>query len=485
MAAHTDTAPSTSSSSMKENDKAIEAGDLGPVYNGSVTGTDAVARVQSKSGPIDTDAATIHSNADLEKNARALSHNPLPPGGPNPANFPDGGRAAWLVVLGAWCAMFCSFGWINCIGIFQDYYQGHQLKEYTPSTIAWIPSMEVFLMFAGGPLFGYIFDCYGPRYLLFFGSVCHVFGLMMVSLSSEYYQFFLSQGVCSAIGASAIFYPAMNVLPTWFLRNRAAAFGIAASGSSLGGVVLPIMVTQLIPKVGFAWTMRITAFVFLGMLIVANLTIRSHIKPIKRERSIMDFVRPLSEPAYLLLCLGCFFFFFGTFIPFNFIILQGIHYGMSPSLAVYLIPIVNAVSIFGRIIPGIFADRYGRFNALIATSALSSILVLALWLPSRGAIPIILFGAFYGFSSGAFVSISPSCVAQISDVREIGVRMGTLYFIISLAGLTGNPIAGALLTRMEGEYTGVQVFCGVAMVIGTTLFVASRWIQTGFKMKII
>lgn len=337
------TTPSTSSSSTRESEKAIEAGDLGPVYNGAVTGTEAVARVQSKSEPIDTDAATIHSNADLEKNARTPSHNPLPPGAPNPANFPDGGRAAWLVVLGAWCAMFCSFGWINCIGIFQEYYQGHQLAEYTPSTIAWIPSMEVFLMFAGGPIFGYIFDCYGPRYLLFCGSVCHVFGLMMASLSSEYYQFFLSQGVCSAIGASAIFYPAMNVLPTWFLRNRAAAFGIAASGSSLGGVVLPIMITQLIPKVGFAWTMRITAFVFLGMLIIANLTIRSHIKPTIRKRSIMEFVRPLREPAYLLLCLGCFFYFFGTFIPFNFIILQGVHYGMSPSLAAYLIPIVNAV----------------------------------------------------------------------------------------------------------------------------------------------
>ena len=135
--------------------------------------------------------------------------------------------------------------------------------------------------------------------------------------------------------------------------------------------------------------------------------------------------------------------------------------------------------------PGIFADRYGRFNALIATSTLSAALVLALWLPSRGAIPIILFGALYGFSSGAFVSITPSCVAQISDVHDIGVRTGTMYFIVAFAGLTGSPIAGALLTRMDGQYLGVQVFCGIAMVVGTALFLASRWMQAGFKLKII
>jgi hypothetical protein len=34
--------------------------------------------------------------------------------GPNPDDFPDGGFQAWLVVVGGFCAVFCSFGWINC-----------------------------------------------------------------------------------------------------------------------------------------------------------------------------------------------------------------------------------------------------------------------------------------------------------------------------------------------------------------------------------
>lgn len=36
---------------------------------------------------------------------------------PNPNDCPDGGLQAWLVVLGGFCAIFCSFGWINCRGL--------------------------------------------------------------------------------------------------------------------------------------------------------------------------------------------------------------------------------------------------------------------------------------------------------------------------------------------------------------------------------
>jgi hypothetical protein len=34
----------------------------------------------------------------------------------HPSQFPDGGRDAWLCLLGAACCLFCSFGWLNCVG---------------------------------------------------------------------------------------------------------------------------------------------------------------------------------------------------------------------------------------------------------------------------------------------------------------------------------------------------------------------------------
>ncbi|KAJ5574608.1 monocarboxylate permease [Penicillium hetheringtonii] len=404
---------------------------------------------------------------------------PSPPGPP-----PDGGLQAWLTVLGAFCGLFVSFGWINCIGVFQTYYERNQLDHLSPSTVAWIPSLETFVMFFAGPLFGTLFDNYGPRWILLAGTFLHVFGLMMASLSTEYYQFILAQGICSPIGASAIFNASINSVSGWFAKRRAFALGITASGSSLGGVIFPIMVSKLIPQVGFGWAMRICAFLILFMLAIANVTIKSRLKPQKKGFDVMNFIRPLHDIRFVLTVAAAFCFFWGMFLPFTFVITSGERYGMSENMSQYLIPILNAASIFGRTLPGYLADRVGRYNVMIVFSNLSGILVLALWLPSRSNAPIIIFSALYGFGSGAFVSLAPALIAQISDLREVGVRNGTCFSIISIAALTGSPIGGALVPDvLHGSYTRLQIFSGVVMIAGATMFIVARIVVGGVNFK--
>ena len=79
-----------------------------------------------------------HGDIGSEEEKGPPAKNPMG----DPSDFPEGGAKAWLTVAGASCCLFVSFGWINCVGIFQDYYQTHQLKEYSPSTIAWIPALQ-------------------------------------------------------------------------------------------------------------------------------------------------------------------------------------------------------------------------------------------------------------------------------------------------------------------------------------------------------
>lgn len=120
---------------------------------------------------------------------------------------------------------------------------------------------------------------------------------------------------------------------------------------------------------------------------------------------------------------------------------------------------------------------------MIVTTTFSMALVLAIWIPARSHAAIITFAALYGFTSGTFVSMAPALVVQISKVQEIGVRTGTSFFIISAAGLTGNPIAGALIDRDHGGYLYMQLFCGATMATGASLIALSRYAQAGWAWR--
>lgn len=71
---------------------------------------------------------------------------------PPPGDFPEGGLEAWLVVFGGWCALFCTFGLINCVGVFEEYYVSDPLKQYSSSVVSWILSVLIFLMIFCGAI---------------------------------------------------------------------------------------------------------------------------------------------------------------------------------------------------------------------------------------------------------------------------------------------------------------------------------------------
>jgi hypothetical protein len=65
-------------------------------------------------------------------------------------------------------------------------------------------------MFFAGLLVGKMFDDNGPRLLLVLGTFLHVLGLMLTSVSTDYVQLILCQGVVSALGASMVFFPSVS-----------------------------------------------------------------------------------------------------------------------------------------------------------------------------------------------------------------------------------------------------------------------------------
>ncbi|KAI1321419.1 monocarboxylate permease-like protein [Xylariaceae sp. FL0255] len=467
-------------------DRGIEEKETMTTTDGNSTATElvepaAMAVTERVASNTTSNAAVDIEKSDVDNEAPPESP-PFAPGY-HPSDFPDGGTEAWLCVVGGALCLFCSFGFVNCAGIFVQYYLDGPLSSYSSSTVTWITSLLTFIITGSNAFTGLLFDRYGPRWMLPIGTVILSFGLMAISLSTKYYQFILSHGIVCGIGGAAVYNCAANSTLTWFFRHRAAALGIVVAGSSVGGIVLPIFLSKLIPRIGFPWAVRSLGFIFLGLCGGSCFIVKSRLPPQPKPFDVMGYVRPFYEARFSAVVAALFFVFWGMYLPFNYVDIQAQQQGVDPNLIPYLLAIINAVSVFGRILPGIIADKVGRFNTIIAIGFLSGIVTLGLWIPSVHSTGLLVaYLAIYGFTSGGFISLSSAVIAQISDLREIGTRSGVALLVGALGALTGPPLGGAIVTAQHGSYFGLQLFTGLAILVGALFLLLSRALQVGLKV---
>ena len=252
-----------------------------------------------------------------------------------------------------------------------------------------------------------------------------------------------------------------------------------ADCSLLGGVIYPIVLYNLLPKVGFGWSTRVIGFILLATLLIPNLVMKVRVFP-AQTRKIVDW-SALTEPAYVLWVLGCFLGFTGLYAPFFYIESYSIDTKiMGPNLGFYLISILNAASIFGRAIPNYIADKVGPYNMLVPCSAMTSILNFIL-IGTHNTPGIIIVTLLYGFFSGTFVSLPPTIFVALSPNRGlIGTRMGMGFTITSIGLLIGTPACGWILNAVGWKY--VWVFGGVMSFAGTVCISLSRMVKSDWTL---
>lgn len=372
----------------------------------------------------------------------------------------------------------CRRGLVNTFGVYQTYYTSTLLSDSEPSSIAWIGSIQAFLLLAVGCLTGPLYDAGYFRTLMAAGTFFLVFGHMMLSLADKYWQVLLAQGFCIGLGPGFLFVPSVAILSQYFRRRIALSMGIAAAGSSIGGVLYPIVLHKMLPEVGWGWAVRTEGFIALATLIVPNTVMSVRALPDGRRK--MWDPTALHDMKFILYTIASFIGFMGLYMVFYYIEGFAIDNGYTDAnLGFYLLSILNAASTFGRVVPNFIADKIGPFNVFIPAAVLSGTLTLcAMAVTSKGG--VIAVCALYGFASGAFVSIPPTIMVKICPHPGIiGTRMGMMFGFTSVGMLIGAPIGGAIL-RADG-YNGIWIWGGVLMISGGLMTVTSRIAHAGWN----
>lgn len=317
----------------------------------------------------------------------------------------------------------------------------------------------------------------------FVGCALVTLGLLFTSFSGEftsvhdpvYYQVLLSQGLLSGLGISLLLVPSTAIVPTYFTDKRALAVGLANTGASLGGIIYPILTRRLLSNVGFSWAIRATALIVFVTTGVGGLLVRQRTELIQNpaKRTLYD-VSCLRELKYALFVAGVFFIFAGIYIPYFYISswVRDITFPLHGMGTYYLVSILNAGGLVGRIIPNFFADKFVAGPVLIqALAAITCGALAAGWTYIDTSFAgLIAWTVAYGFFSGSVISVIPASAATLTpNMSRLGGRLGVLFAGNAIASLVSSPVAGAILRDTGSAWRGLATYCAVFNTVGGCL----------------
>ena len=350
----------------------------------------------------------------------------------------------------------------DAAGVFQTYYTLN--LDVSPSSISWIGTVQNFLSFSIGAFSGRLLDAGYFLPIVIVGVTLQVLGIFLMSISTQYWQLILTQGLLNGLGSGIFFTPCMGVMAQWFSKRRSIALGVASTGNSAGSMIYPIIVQQLLPKIGFAWTARVLGFLNLGLLILVILFMKPRLPP-RPSGPIIDFAA-FKEPPYSLFCLGIFFQVWTIYYALYYVSSFAVEaIGLPFSEATNFLIIINGAGIPARLVPGLIADKYGALNTIIPISW-TLIIVTWCWIAVHSTAGLYAWVVIYGMNVSALQCLIPPITASLTpDMRMIGTRLGMVFSLMGFAGLSGPPIGGAIQSAMGGRYLGSQIWAASSSMI--------------------
>jgi MFS family permease len=351
---------------------------------------------------------------------------------------------------------------------------------------AGIYSVATLMIGLGGPLTGFLLDRFGPRRLFVGGALVTAGGMAATTMARSLSHFYLSYGILTGIGNSALTStPNMVVVSKWFPRRTGRAIAIADIGTGLG-VILIVPATQwLILHLGWRRALFTLAAFLVLVLIPANWAQRvpEEGQPAKpnspgegpplgstgRDWTLRSAV---AGPQFWWLVLAR----LSSGMAFQMINVHLVAYvigaGYGKMTAASTMGAVSMVSMLGRYLVGLASDRFGRAMAVTLAYASTALGILALMmLTTTGPLALSAFVLCYGLSQGSSGIV---VAARAADLFQ-GGSFGRIYGWMSVTNGIGEGLGAWLGGAVYDRTGGYQVAFGSA-ILALAIGAASIWL---------
>lgn len=369
---------------------------------------------------------------------------------------------------------------IGCTNYIYSLYTLPISEEFGASRMSLGTGMAIYLLAMGvySPILGRIVDKSDKRNIMVLGGLLMAAGFGLLAAAAALWQmalvvaFFIASG-SSMMGALA----SSTVLANWFDRYRGRALGISAMGTSLGGVVMPLIAAPLIDVIGWRGSLLVIAvgIALFAVLVVRFVIINSPedvnqypdgVPPLPEEHKAAaekaatpdDFslLKLLKNPNfwYISLCASL-VLFAGVLLSVHFIPYAA-ELGISATRAAFVLSLFAITGVFGKLFFGYMTDVYhaGRVFALVA-------------LIEGGAWALLLSGVSYsvflvgvgimGFGAGGATPTMASLMARCFGPKVFGRVMGFVGVILLLLIAIPGPLGGYVYD-LTGSYHRIFSF---------------------------
>lgn len=331
------------------------------------------------------------------------------------------------------------------------------------------------------PVIGVLVDRWSPRHLVTIGMLSLGLGLIILSRAGTLIHVWAVWASLIPLGALCLgVLPSATLIARWFRRNRGLALGISVTGSSIGGAIVPPMLTWMF--LSFGWRDALLycgifcllfAPLFFKLLVnfpadVGHEQEEDHPDPAKQVGAVDQRRWTMRE------ILGTVSFWWQTLISASMLAvalgtlanlsLHAKDLGFTGQPVALLYSLVAVCSFGGKIAMGYLIDRLGVKRAgLVSAAFLAASMLILFTLQSYPG--LVIASLIIGLGLGGVTPVWTNMPARTFGARSMGRALGIMNPLHIPITATSAPLAG-YISDTTGSYELVFLIylglCGLA-----------------------
>ncbi|MGB0965935.1 MAG: MFS transporter [Litorivicinus sp.] len=332
----------------------------------------------------------------------------------------------------------------------------------------------------GQPIFGAIAEKFGDRKAIVLGVLCYAVGLFFTAYATtpiemQWLEVLVGFGI-AGLGFGVILAIVGRAASP---ENRSMAMGVATAAGSLGQVVGPLLVAQLLE-----WMSWQDVFVTLSMIVFAALLCLPFLGASKTaskaelEEAMSSVLwRAAKDPSYMMIFVG----FFSCGFQLGFVtahfpafiteacaaispdsMAASLGIDSTATLGAAAIAIIGAANIAGTLAAGALGKKYSKKYLLSGIYAARVLISAWFILMPMTVNTVVVFSLVMGALWLATVPLTSGLVAHIYGLRYMGTLYGIVFFSHQLGSFMGVWLGG----KLYDQFGGYDIVWWVGIAVG-------------------